>query len=61
VGVLRLQEDDGKLHSDVLIFPPASIVGSDGELVVHIGGWGLVLTGLVEDSKFYNFYLETKL
>jgi hypothetical protein len=31
VGVLQLQEDDGKLHSDILILLPASIAVSDGE------------------------------
>jgi hypothetical protein len=29
-GVLQLQEDDGKLHKDVLILLPASIAASSG-------------------------------
>jgi hypothetical protein len=29
MGVLRLQEDDGKLREDVLVLLPASIVASD--------------------------------
>jgi hypothetical protein len=30
VGVLWLQEDDGKLHEDVLVLLPASIAASGG-------------------------------
>jgi hypothetical protein len=38
VGVLRLQEDDGKLRSNILVLPPASITMSGGESVVHDNG-----------------------
>jgi hypothetical protein len=38
VGVLWFQEDDGKLHNDILVLLPASIVASGGESVVHGGG-----------------------
>jgi hypothetical protein len=37
-GVLRLQEDDGKLHSDVLILLPASIAVSDSESMAQGNG-----------------------
>jgi hypothetical protein len=43
VGVLRLQEDDEKLRSGVLILLSASIAASGGESVAHDGGYGLVL------------------
>jgi hypothetical protein len=38
VGFLQHQEDDGKLHSDVLVLLPASIAVSSGESVAHDGG-----------------------
>jgi hypothetical protein len=34
-GVLWLQEDDGKLHSDVPVLLPASIAVSGSESVAH--------------------------
>jgi hypothetical protein len=37
MGVLRLQEDDGKLHTDVLVLLSALIAASGGESVVHGG------------------------
>jgi hypothetical protein len=36
--VLRLQEDNRKLHSNVLVLLLASIAATDGELVAHGGG-----------------------
>jgi hypothetical protein len=35
MGFLWLQEDDGKLHSDVLVLLPASIAVSASESVAH--------------------------
>jgi hypothetical protein len=35
MGFLWLQEDDGKLHSDILVLLPASIAVSGSESVAH--------------------------
>jgi hypothetical protein len=38
MGVLRLQEDNMKLHSDVLVLLPASIAMNGGESMAHDSG-----------------------